>query len=56
LNESDQKILIHDHQFPGDDELVERAAIDTLLRGGSVYVMDKEEMPDENSAAAIMRY
>jgi hypothetical protein len=56
LNESDQKILIHDHQLPGDDELVERAAIDTLLRGGSVYVMDREEMPDENTAAAIMRY
>jgi hypothetical protein len=56
LNERNQKVSIHDHQLPGDDELIERASIDTLLRGGAVYIMDREDMPDEKDAAAIMRY
>ncbi|HEX2956813.1 MAG TPA: hypothetical protein VHO70_08270 [Chitinispirillaceae bacterium] len=56
LQKSDQQVIVHDHQLPGDDELIERAAVDTLLRGGSVHVLDREEMPDENDVAAIMRY
>jgi hypothetical protein len=56
LQKSDQSVTIHDHQLAGDDELIERAAVDTLQRGGSVYVLDREEMPDENDVAAIMRY
>jgi hypothetical protein len=56
LQKSDQSVTVHDHQFSGDDELIERAAVDTLQRGGSVYVLDREEMPDENEVAAIMRY
>jgi hypothetical protein len=56
FQKSDQSVTVHDHQFAGDDELIERAAVDTLQRGGSVYVLDREEMPDENDVAAIMRY
>jgi hypothetical protein len=56
LNEKEQNISIHDHQLPGDEELIERSAIETLLRGGSVYIMDRVDMPDETDAAAIMRY
>ncbi|MBN1601511.1 MAG: hypothetical protein JW915_07880 [Chitinispirillaceae bacterium] len=56
LNEKNQKISIHDHQLPGDEELIERSAIDTLLRGGAVYILDRVDMPDETDAAAIMRY
>lgn len=56
LQKSDQSVIIHDHQFAGDDELIELAAVNTLQRGGSVYVLEREEMPDETEVAAIMRY
>ena len=40
----------------GDEDLLEFAAIQTLLNRGTVYVVEPEKMPDIESLAAVLRY
>lgn len=54
--ESNETIEIHAGETDGDEDLLDKAAINTMLRGGVVYIVDPEEMPDETPAAAILRY
>jgi hypothetical protein len=49
-------IEVHDEKKPGDEDLLDKAAINTMLRGGTVYIVEPEDMPDRTPAAAIMRY
>ena len=39
-----------------DDDLLDEAATQTILHGGSVYAVEHEYMPDESMVAAIFRY
>lgn len=43
-------------QRNGEHDLINVAAIKTISQGGNVYALDKEEMPQEKSIAAIFRY
>ena len=43
-------------QQNGEHDLINMAAIKTLTQGGSVYALEKEDMPQEKSIAAIFRY
>jgi hypothetical protein len=49
---------LHVHREPRfqDDELLDMAATQTLLHGGSVYVVEQAHMPDEGLLAAVFRY
>ncbi len=40
----------------GDEELLNRAAILTLARGGAVQALNGDQMPEGTAAAAILRY
>lgn len=40
----------------GEHDLINMAAIKTLTQGGDVYALDKENMPNGSSIAAIFRY
>ena len=46
----------HQEFHPGDQDLLDLAAVQTLHNGGVVYALDPEEMPDSNPLAAILRY
>ena len=46
----------HDQRQPGDEDLVDRIAIETTLHRGAVYVMPRDQMPDGSEAAAVLRY
>ncbi len=46
----------HDSPETGDIDLLDFAAARTLASGGTVYVVKQDELPDGDSAAAIMRY
>jgi hypothetical protein len=48
--------IIHESHQPGDEELLDFAAVHTLLNGGTVYVVPPAEMPEEAPLAAIFRY
>ena len=41
---------------PGDQDLLDLAAVQTLLNGGAVYALEPGMMPDEAPISAIFRY
>jgi hypothetical protein len=47
--------LYHD-AMSGSEDLLDFAAIQTILHGGRVYVVDPDEVPDSGLAAAVFRY
>lgn len=51
------KLEIHDKYQEGDDCLLNEAAVHTLINGGEVYTLEKEEMPDSNTpVSAVLRF
>jgi hypothetical protein len=50
------EIHLHKKEKIGDEDLLEFAAIQTILNGGTVYVVEPEKMPDAGSLAAVFRY
>jgi hypothetical protein len=47
---------IHQHREPGDEDLLDLAATQTLLHGGAVYAVEQAQMPAEAPLAAVFRY
>lgn len=47
---------LHPELGPEDEDMLNFAAIHTLLNGGKVYTLEPEEMPNSVVAAAIFRY
>jgi len=45
----------HARQLAGDDDLLGRAALDTILHRGSVYFVSSEEMPKKSLVCAVLR-
>ncbi len=43
------------HQ-PGSEDMLDFAAVHTLLNGGTVYALDGPQMPNGSSVAAVFRY
>lgn len=56
FDEISNVLTIHDQKQPEDECLLDRAAIRTLLTGGEVFLLDKEQMPANSPIAALMRY
>jgi len=50
------KVYVHETPEPGDEDLLDLTAIQTLINGGTVYAVLPEEIPDRALLAAIMRY
>jgi hypothetical protein len=46
----------HREASPGDDDLLDVAAMYTLLKRGTIYAVGLEQMPEHTPAAAILRY
>lgn len=49
-------VEIHDNQAPGDADVLDLATRQTLLHGGSVYLVERNEMPCGEPIAAVFRY
>jgi hypothetical protein len=50
------QISLHQEVQPGDEDLLDFAAIQTLLNRGVVFAFAPEQMPDEANVAAVFRY
>jgi len=50
------EVNFHDQPQPRDCDLLDVAAVQTFLQGGTVYILDEDEMPTEAPAAAVYRY
>lgn len=46
----------HDTQQPQDQDLLNLAAVQTLLQGGTVFVVEPPVLPEDTSVAAVYRY
>ncbi len=52
-----KEVLIEEKSNPNNESLLNRAAITTFLKGGQVYLLKKDEMPNPNSRVnALYRY
>jgi Bacterial archaeo-eukaryotic release factor family 7 len=49
-------VHLHEQEEPGDEDVLDFAAIHTLLNGGTVHAVKPEEVPDVGHLAAIFRY
>jgi hypothetical protein len=50
------RIERHPAPQPGDEDLLDRVAIETLLGRGTVYAVAPDEVPDGGVLAAVLRY
>ncbi|MER3434553.1 MAG: hypothetical protein C4288_14295 [Leptolyngbya sp. ERB_1_1] len=50
------EIHVHNEAEPGDEDLLDAAAIQTLINGGTVYAVEPDVMPAPASIAAVFRY
>lgn len=52
-------VHLHANPEPGDEDLLDLAAVQTFLHGGKVYAVSRKEVPDDphrGSLAAVFRY
>lgn len=52
-------VLLHDDREPGDEDLLDLAAVQTFVNAGNVYAVQQEEIPDADTrgpVAAVFRY
>lgn len=50
------EVDLHDEPEDGDGDLLDFAAVQTVLNGGTTYVTDPEEMPEGSEVACLLRY
>jgi hypothetical protein len=50
------RVHLHEPPEPGDEDLLDLAAIQSLIKGGTVYAVLPEEVPDQAPLAAVLRY
>ena len=50
------ELKMHNDAQPGDEDLLNAAAIQTIFHGGTVYAVEPGEVPDDTPVAAVFRY
>ncbi len=55
-NPDDETVSLHDDPLPGDDDLLDIAAQQTLLHSGEAVAAPAADIPGSNGVAAIFRY
>lgn len=53
---TDNTLLVRQEPLPGDEDLLDLAAVRTLLHSGMVYAVNPNHLPDESMVAATFRY
>ncbi len=56
FNPANDKVVIDREHAPGNEDLLDLSAVHTLLKGGTVYAVDADKVPDSGLMAAIFRY
>lgn len=56
FDQQNNRIDMHVSQEDGDDCLIEKAAVQTILHGGEVFILEKDKMPKGATLAALLRY
>ncbi|HEX6332365.1 MAG TPA: hypothetical protein VF129_13925, partial [Actinomycetota bacterium] len=53
---SSRTVVMHKDRGPGDEDLLDRAAVLTLEASGAAYAVPPERMPGAGDVAAVLRY
>ncbi len=56
FNPDKSAVRLHQEPEPGDEDLLDMAAVQTFLKGGTVYAVEPDEVPDGGPSAALFRY
>jgi hypothetical protein len=56
FNPDDNLVYLHQKAEPGARDLLDFAASQTIMNGGTVFVVKLEDMPDDAPLAAVFRY
>ena len=56
FDREERKVELTEGNGPGTEDLVDLAAIETVLKGGTVFAVDPEEVPQQSAVAAVYRY
>ncbi len=56
VDESADAVSVHAVRQPGDEDLLDLAALRTILAGGEVFSVPHTEMPKDAAAVALLRY
>jgi hypothetical protein len=56
FNADDRSIELHDERQPGDEDLLNRAALETYRTAGRVYLSAQADMPTDKPVAATFRF
>lgn len=56
FNDADNTLQFHASPDEGGEDLLDNAVVKTLANGGEVFLVEKEQMPEQSQMAAIMRY
>ncbi|MFQ4146626.1 hypothetical protein [Chlorogloeopsis sp. ULAP02] len=56
FNPNTNRVQVHPEQETGDEDLMDFAALHTLLNGGTVFAVTPEQVPGDKPIAAILRY
>lgn len=51
-----EQVTIHEERKPEDDDLLDLASLQTILNNGTVYALERDQMPDKSPIAAVFRY
>jgi hypothetical protein len=56
LGRNANEVQAREEREPGDQDLLDYAAVQVLVNGGTVYALSLEEMPGGGAASAVFRY
>ncbi len=56
FDSSSHSVCVHQPPEPGDEDLLNLAAMQSILNGGTVYAVQPEQVPDHSPLAAVFRY
>jgi len=56
VDDANLATVMHSSPQPGDEDLLNRAALETYLKGGAVFAVPSERVPGRTPAAAILRF
>jgi len=52
----ENQVYVHETHQPGDQDLLDFTAIQTLGKGGAVFAVSPEDVPDQALVAAVLRH
>jgi len=56
FDEMTHRVRMHNEERPGDEDLINAAAVETIKHAGNVFVLSRNQVPHGSQMAAVMRY